>query len=273
MRSLIVLACATALTACTGTEGDILRTPGDSLAPDASTPDRSRPEPLSSWQIQLTGTLDTSLDVQNFTCDLDSPPSVFDALHAAESLVLCYFSAGTRESFRDDADDFPESSLGDSLPDYPDERWVDVRDATVRRIMEARLVRAAEVGCDGIHASGLGAFAANTGLTFERADAVAFARWLSSVAHENGLSIGLTEGDLDLADELVSDFDWSLVWSCLATDCEAAAPFTARGKAAFLIEYGDETRAAEVCAQAEALGLSAIIKRDPDLDAFRIGCR
>jgi hypothetical protein len=273
MRSLIVLACATALSACTGTEGDVLRTPGDSSAPDASTPAWPRPEPLSSWQIQLTGTLDTSLNVQNFTCDLDSPPSVFGALHAAESLVICYFSAGTRESFRDDAEDFPEDSVGDRLPDYPDEHWVDVRDARVRAIMQARLVRAAEVGCDGIQASGLGAFAASTGLSLERADAVAFARWLSSVAHDNGLSIGLTEGDLELANELVSDFDWSLVWSCLATDCQAAAPFTARGKAAFLIEYGDESRAAEVCAQAEALGLSAIIKRDADLDVFRVGCR
>jgi hypothetical protein len=40
----------------------------------------------------------------------------------------------------------------------------------------------------------------------------------------------------------------------------------------FLIEYGDETRAADVCPKARALGLSAIIKRDGNLDAFRVGC-
>jgi hypothetical protein len=176
------------------------------------------------------------------------------------------------EPFRGDAAAFPASSLGASLPDYPEERWVDVRNATVRSLMQARIAKAANVGCDGIHPSGLGAFLANTELDFTRADQLAYNRWLGSVAHGFGLSIGLVEGDASLSQDQVADFDWSVVWTCLSSDCPAAAPFVAAGKAAFLIEYGDQTRVSEVCPPARALGLSAILKRDSDLDAFRVGC-
>ncbi|HEY3497282.1 MAG TPA: endo alpha-1,4 polygalactosaminidase, partial [Polyangiaceae bacterium] len=156
--------------------------------------------------------------------------------------------------------------------DYPDERWIDVRDPTVRSIMRERIERAKEVGCDGVHPSGLGGFLADTGLDFERADQLAYNRFLSGVAREQGLSIGLVETDVDLSETLAADFDWSVVWSCLDSDCEAAAPFIALGKAAFLVEYGDASRTSEVCPRARDLGLSAIIKRNADLDAFRAGC-
>jgi hypothetical protein len=230
------------------------------------------PSPLASWQIQLTGALDTTLDVEVFTLDIDTPESVLRSLHSAERLVFCYFSAGTREPFRDDADAFPDAAVGLPLSDYPDERWVDVRDQTVRSIMEARVAKAADQGCDGIHPSGLGAFLSSTGLDFGRADQLDYNRWLSGVAHEHGISIGLAETEAELSAALVDDFDWAVVWSCLDSDCQAAAPFTELGKAAFLVEYGDESSAADVCPRAKALGLSAIIKRDADLDAFRVGC-
>jgi hypothetical protein len=63
-----------------------------------------------------------------------------------------------------------------------------------------------------------------------------------------------------------------VLWTCLDTDCAPASPFTGASKPVFLIEYGDETRAADVCPKARGLGLSAIIKRDGNLDAFRVGC-
>jgi hypothetical protein len=228
--------------------------------------------PLSSWQIQLSGALDASLDVQVYTADIETPMSVIRGWHDAGRIALCYFSAGTREPFRSDAARFPASSLGAPLADYPEERWVDVRDATVRSIMQARLERAASAGCDGVHPSGLAAFLANTELDFSRSDQLSYNRWLASVAHDLGLSIGLVEGDSSLSEEQVADFDWAVVWSCIDRRCAPATPFVNAGKAAFLIEYGDESRVAEVCAPARELGLSAIIKRDANLDAFRVGC-
>jgi hypothetical protein len=197
---------------------------------------------------------------------------VIRELHDAGRIVMCYFSAGSAEAFREDAGRFPESALGAELPDYPDERFVDVRDTTVRAIMADRVATAEAAGCDGIHPSGLAAFSASTGLDFDRADQIEYNRWLAAAVHARGLSIGLVDGDTSLTEALVGDFDWTVVWSCLRTGCPSAAPFTSAGKPALLIEYGDAARAAEVCSPAESLQLSVIIKRNANLDAFRVGC-
>jgi hypothetical protein len=299
MRTARVLAAALAVAACTGTEGNVLRTRPDNGASaeagsagsigaggaggtggenggsagaggDAS--ERPRPTPLSSWQIQLSGALDTSLDVDVFIADFQTDSSVIRELHDAGRIVICYFSAGSAEAFREDAARFPESALGAELPDYPDERFVDVRDETVRAIMEDRIAAAEAAGCDGIHPSGLAAFSASTGLDFDRADQLDYNRWLAAAVHSRGLSIGLVDGDPSLTGALVGDFDWTVVWSCLRTGCPSAAPFTSAGKPALLVEYGDEARADEVCPPAESLQLSVIIKRNANLDAFRVGC-
>lgn len=158
------------------------------------------------------------------------------------------------------------------MASYPDERWIDVRDPTVRAIMQDRITAAAAAGCDGIEASGLAAFAATTGFDFTRADQLGYARSLAAAVHRAGLSLGFVENDASLGADLLADFDWTIVWSCLDAGCPVAGPYVAAGKPAFLVEYGDETRAPVVCPGARALGLSAIIKRDANLDAFRVGC-
>jgi hypothetical protein len=258
---------ALAFAACHATEGDIFRT-----RPDAAT-SRPVPMPLTSWQIQLTGSLDTTLDVAVYITDVETPRAVIDDMHTAGRIAICYFSGGTVEPFRDDAARFPSAALGAPLAAYPDERWVDVRDATVRSIMADRIASAAADGCDGLDASGLAAFAADNGLGFSRADQLAYDRWLAAAAHARGLSIGYVEDDASLSQDLLADFDWVVARSCVDAGCPTAAPFVAARKAALLIEYGDETSAAAVCPKALSLGLSAILKRDANLDAFRVGCR
>ena len=120
-----------ALAACRGTEGDVLRTRPDMSGHDDAGTVRPRPSPLSTWQIQLSGTVATSLDVELYTVDFDTPITKIEALHAAGRIVVCYFSAGTRESFRSDAAEFPAASLGSALVDYPNERWLDIRNDDV----------------------------------------------------------------------------------------------------------------------------------------------
>jgi hypothetical protein len=263
MRTFAALALAMTVTACSGTDGDILHTRSDV---------RPRPEPFASWQIQLTGNLDTTVDVRIYIADAGTSAAVIDDLHAAGRIVICYFSAGTQEPFRGDASRFPAATLGEPLASYPDERWIDVRDAVVRAIMQDRITAAAAAGCDGIEPSGLAAFAMTTGFDFTRADQVGYDRWLADAVHRAGLSIGFVENDAGLAGDLLASFDWTIVWNCLDMGCPAAGPFVGARKAAFLVEYGDETRAAAVCPGARDLGLSAIIKRDGNLDAFRVGC-
>ena len=64
--------------------------------------------------------------------------------------MICYFSAGSYEAWRDDASQFPASALGDTLDGWEDERWLDIRDQGVLAIMETRIALASEKGCDAV---------------------------------------------------------------------------------------------------------------------------
>src|SRR5512143_2110882 len=116
---------------------------------DSRSTDWWRPSPGTSWQIQFTGVLDLSLDVQMYDLDLfDTPHESIEALHAAGQRVVCYFSAGSWEDWRPDAGVFPESLLGNDLEGWPGERWLDIRQLdTLSPIMAKRLDLAAQKGC------------------------------------------------------------------------------------------------------------------------------
>ena len=69
---------------------------------------------------------------------------------------------------------------------------------------------------------------------------------------------------LDLAPDLVDDFDWALVEECVQFDeCDLVQPFLDEDKAVFVVEY--EATIDEVCA-AVPDGVTAILK-NIDLDA------
>jgi hypothetical protein len=230
-----------------------------------------RPAPGASWQVQLSGMLDTSLDVAVYDVDLDTSAPTLDGLRAAGRKIICYVSVGTSEPWRDDASMFPASAVGQPLAGYPDERWVDSRDATVRSIMKARLDLAAEKGCDGVDLSSVSPGGADTGFPLTRADAVAYARFLAAEAHARGLGAGLGGGN-DIAAETVSDFDWAFAETCLSSGtCGAYSAFVTARKAAFAVVYGTAADVSAVCPAARQAGLDALIK-NRSLDAFRVAC-
>ena len=78
-----------------------------------------RPEPGTAWQWQLTGEVDWSLDVPVYDVDL-----VEASLEGrGDRTLVCYFSAGSWEDFRDDVAGLPEEALGKTLDGWEDERW------------------------------------------------------------------------------------------------------------------------------------------------------
>jgi hypothetical protein len=88
-----------------------------------------------TWQWQLTGDIDTKFNVDMYDIDLvNVDESVIQALHDDGRVVVCYFSAGTYESFRDDwADffDFIEKDVpyeGDEPPFWEHWRTLTMRD-------------------------------------------------------------------------------------------------------------------------------------------------
>lgn len=224
-----------------------------------------RPAPGTTWQWQLSGDIDTSLDVAVYDVDLfETPAAVIDQIKAEGRILVCYFSAGTWEPYRPDSGRFPARSLGKTLPDWPDERWLDIRDLqTLKPIMEARLDLAVEKGCDGVEPDLVDAYANDSGFALSAADQLRYNRWLAEAAHARGLSVGL-KNDLGQVAQLVDLFDWALNEQCFQYDeCELLLPFVERDKAVFGVEYTDQANAldpADYCPRANAMGFSWLVK-------------
>ena len=263
-----VLLGAAAIASCGETRGTLVTTPVTTDA-DAGT---WRPTTSTSWQVQLSGSLDASMDVALYEIDsFATTARQLATLRAEGRRVVCYISVGTFEPWRDDAGAFPDAAVGSALPNYPDERWLDSRDATVRALMIARLQVARQDGCDGVDLSNVSPGTADTGFGLLRTDVLAYARFLAAQAHQRGLVVGLG-GSSDVAETLQPDFDWATTDSCLPSGtCAAFAAFTGAGKAVLGVEFGTEGDAAEICPRARQANLNAIIK-NRSLDAFRVAC-
>ena len=260
-----MVALTATIAACGETRGTLVTT-------DASVATPWRPAISSSWQIQLEGTLDTSLDVSVYEVDLfDAPQADIDALHAAGRRVVCYVSAGTFEPWRSDATAFPPAALGNPVANYSQEQWLDTRDAAVRAAMTARLDLGHQKRCDGMDLSVLSPGTADTGFSLTRADALAYARFLAGETQSRGLSAGIGGSD-DIAAELVPSFGWAFTQGCLAAGtCGAYAAFIAAQEVVFAVEFGTAADTPTVCPLARQAGLDALIK-NRSLDAARIAC-
>lgn len=109
------------------------------------------------WQIILTGQPDMTkmplppLDAPVWDIDLfDNEATTITLLKASGKIVICYFSAGTVEDWRDDAKEFPPADVGKVLPLWPNEKWVRTGSTKIRDIMTKRIKLAADKGCDAI---------------------------------------------------------------------------------------------------------------------------
>lgn len=231
-----------------------------------------QPSPGTSWQWQLTGTIDTNLNVEMIDLDLfDVPEDTIKFLHSSEKKVICYFSAGSLENWRPDKDDFPKEILGNPLKGWADERWLDIRAlGELGPIMEKRLDLASRKGCDGVEPDNVDGYNNNTGFPLTYEDQIRYNTWLSIHAHQRGLSIGL-KNDLDQIGGLLPFYDWTLNEECnFYGECDLLAPFVQSGKAVFGVEY--ELEISDFCPQMNALDFDFIKKRWV-LDAWREPCR
>lgn len=234
-----------------------------------------QPKPGTSWQWQLSGLpLDTSFDVAVYDIDLvETTPMEIDALHGAGRKVICYFSAGSWESFRPDAADFPANVKGNSLdPPFSDELWLDIRSTVVRDIMKKRLDLAVTKKCDAVEPDNVDGFSNDNGFGLTSADQLDFNKFIASEAHARGLSVGL-KNDIEQLAALVDSFDWALNEECFTySECDAySSTFIQAGKAVFHAEYVDEGQLGAVCAVTKPLQISTLIKHI-ELDAYRVPC-
>lgn len=273
MRQGLAACCALLCLACDSVEGPLLHAVelGD---PDGGHDAGELPAlPIAqdmTWQYQLSGTVELGLDVQLFVIDLfDTDADELDALHASGKLAVAYLSAGTVESYRPDAGDFPRAAVGNTHPSYPQEAWLDVRDEGVREVMAARLELAQRKGFDGVVPTNLSGYRSDTGFALSAGDVLAYSKWLTQQAHARGLYAGMTD-DFEQAGQLADAFDWAIHFGCVERDdCDELQPFVARGKPVFDVETSGDS--AQICEAAAEQGLNVLIKR-PQFDAYRMGC-
>jgi hypothetical protein len=270
---------------CTGTEGTLLvrhrgaagaaaagsSAGGSGGGPAAPTP--YVPPQNARWAARLDGPVDIGLDVDFFYLDVEQHTAADLAeLRAQGRPYLCYLSAGSWESFRDDSDAFPARVIGNPLANFPGESWLDIRDAAVRELMAERVTLLAERGCAGVPPSSLSAYASDSGFELTLEDELDYARWLAERLHAAGMSAGLM-APAALTGELWPTFDFGLAVDCLEqSGCSAFDVFGQARKPVLHIEFGDEQSAPELCRSAEALGFDPLIT-DPGFHGSRIACR
>jgi hypothetical protein len=229
-----------------------------------------RPRPGLAWQWQLSGRLDTSVDVPVYDIDgFDHPAATVAALHRAGRKVICYVSTGAWEDFRPDAGRFPESVLGRGNG-WRGERWLDIRRTDVLRpLLAARLDMCRRKGFDAVEPDNMDGYRNRTGFPLTAADQLRYNRLVARLAHERGLAVGL-KNDLDQIPHLVGDFDFAVDEQCAQYgECARLEPFVRAGKAVFHVEY--ELPTSRFCPQARRLGLSSMLKRY-ELGAWRRPC-
>ncbi len=235
-----------------------------------------QPAVTDSWQWQLSGTINTSYDVDIYDIDLeDNSADLISQLHAADRHVICYFSAGSYEDWRSDADQFDDEDLGNTLAGWPDERWLDITSENVRAIMEQRLDKAVEKGCDAVEADNVDGYSNSNGLSLTAADQLEYNQFLAAAAHERGLAIGL-KNDLDQISSLISYFDFAINEQCYEyNECATLTPFIEAGKAVFHVEYNTNYLDDDsMCEQAVSLNLRTLILPEnlDDSYPYRYSC-
>ena len=250
--------------------------PSPSASPTPSAPPPSgtwwKPSPGLTWQMQYSGTIDTSLNVQVYMLDMfGTTATTISALKSRGVKVVCYIDGGSWESYTPDAGVFPESILGKVVGGWPDERFVDIRSKDLLwPIMRARIDLAKQKGCDGIYHDWADSFMQDTGFPLTATDQLTYNRFWIAEAHARGISIGLINDLLQVA-ELADEYDWGLNESCMNyNECGYLKPFIDAGKPVFALQYSGDP--AVYCPKLNALNFDGLFKKVA-LDAYRLPCR
>lgn len=237
-----------------------------------------QPSVSATWQWQLTGDLNTSYEVDIYDFDLfDTPTSTITALREDGIKVICYFSAGSYEDWREDAGQFMDSEIGKPLDEWSSESWLDITSNNVQQIMETRLDLAVEKGCDGVEPDNVDGYIQDTGFAITYSEQLDFNMFLADSAHERNLAIGL-KNNLQQVEELLTYYDFVINEACNFNDeCEALEPVIEQGKAVLHVEYDDkyvedETARNTLCDEMKQRQFSTLVLPGDLGDAYRYSC-
>jgi hypothetical protein len=252
-------------------------TPPPTTTTTTAAPAWWKPGPITSWQWQLSGTIDTTKAVQVYDVDWETSKSVVDTLHARGIKVICYVDVAY-ENYRPDAGDFPAAVLGGSIGGWPAERYVDVRKLdspagstgkTLRQIMANRFQACADKGFDAVETDLDAEWPDATGFSpaLTRADYEAYDTQLAGEIHNRGMAWFLKNGITgtpfianmaSLADGTVNEECWAY------NECGELQPFVNAGKPILSTVYTGQQ--ATICPKATAFPM-ATMRKKTSLDA------
>ena len=245
MKTLLLTLLLLFLTACGGnSSGDLTQSSGSDFnlsSPPITSGNWYKPDVNSSWQWQLQGTLNSSYDVEIYDIDLfDTNATTITDLKNSGKRVICYFSAGSYEDWRDDAGSFDEELLGNTLDGWAGERWLDISNGALAQIMKNRLDLAVLKGCDGVEPDNMDGYDNDSGFALSYDDQLAYNRFIANEAHKRELSIGL-KNDLNQINDLIAYYDFSVNEQChVFSECDYLTPFIDTGKPVLNAEYAQE---------------------------------
>jgi hypothetical protein len=232
-----------------------------------------KPKPGISWQWQLQGKIDTSYKVDLYNIDLfDVPQSTIEKLHKKGIKIICYFSAGSSEDWREDFDKFPQSVLGKDYEGWAGEKWLDISNYhKFEDVIKARLDLAVKKKCDGVEPDNINAYQQKeTGFNLTYEDQLNYNIFLAEEAHKRNLAIALKNNGEQIKD-LINYYDFAIVESCFEwEECDPFKKFIKQNKAVLGVEYNLEPK--EFCKKANNLKFSWL-KMDYKLDGDRISCQ
>jgi hypothetical protein len=233
-----------------------------------------------TFEIQLTDNLNTSYETTVYDVDLfDTDATTIQNLQSKNIKVICYFSAGSYEDWREDADLFPQNSLGNDLDGWVGEKWLDITNEEVKTSMVGRIQLASQKGCDGVDPDNVDGYTNDTGFALNYQDQLNYNKFLSTTAHEYNLFIGL-KNDLNQIVELVDYFDFSINEQChIYNECDLLSPFIEKSKPVFNIEYDEDftsnigNKRDLICEDSNNLGIHTIVMPHLLDGSFRIPCK
>ena len=229
-----------------------------------------RPKTGVSWQWQLSGPLDLTVDAQVYDVDLFTTTAAqVRELHSAGRRAVCYLDAGSWEPGRPDSSAFAPAALGTPLAGFPDERWLHIRRGDVFRVLAHRTDLCRTKGFDAVEFDNVDGYANSTGFPLTAADQLRFNRALATMAHERGLAAAL-KNDLEQVTALATVFDFSVDEQCARHhECAQLTPFVAAGKPVLHVEY--DLAPALFCPVTRPLDFSSLAK-NLSLDSARVSC-
>ncbi|KAF2690901.1 glycoside hydrolase family 114 protein, partial [Lentithecium fluviatile CBS 122367] len=201
------------------------------------------------WDIVLEGgntTLQQKIDAPGTVIDVDLEDNYKNGeltnikQLAAKKKVICYFSAGSRESWRLDDKKFNASDYGREMPEWKGEFWVDVKSANVRRIMKERIEMAAKAGCHAVDPDNVDGYVSNLhqdGYKYDKSVYAEYVKYLAGVAEANNLAIGL-KNSMAIIPDVIKVIHFAVNEQCHENEeCKDYRPATTAGLAVFNIEY------------------------------------